>query len=231
MANSASRALAVLVASATASIVATAVPALAHERRVQGDHVFVVGWLDEPAFAGFKNAVQFIASHGNEPLEGAEVEVEVIFGEPDSEERTEAMPLEAAFGTPGEYHAFLIPTRPGTYSFHVTGTLEGSEQIDEMFTSGPDTFNDVQEPTEVQFPVQDPTTGELSEAVTRLQERVERATTELATAHEDLSTAAVQAEDAKDSASLARLLAIIALVVGAAAVVVAVLFRRRPAAP
>lgn len=218
------RALAVLVAGTTASIVATAIPAAAHERREVGDLVFVVGWLDEPAFAGFKNAVQFIASRGTEPLEGAELEVEVIFGDPDSEERTEAMPLEPAFGTPGEYHAFLIPTRPGQYSFHIFGSLEGSEELDEMFTSGPETFNDIQEPTEVQFPVQDPTTGELSEAVTRLQERVETATTELTGANEDLAEAA-------DQASLARLLAIIALVVGAGAVVAAVLLRRRPATP
>jgi hypothetical protein len=231
MVKTITRTLAVLMAGTSASIVATAIPAAAHERRVEGDHVFVVGWLDEPAFAGFKNAVQFIASHGEEPVEGAELEVEVIFGEPDADERTDPMPLEPAFGTPGEYHAFLIPTRPGTYSFHISGSVEPGEEFDEMFTSGPETFNDIQEPTDVQFPVQDPTTGELSEAVTRLQERVESSTTDLAASHEELAAALVQAEDAKDSAGLARLLAIIALVIGAGALVAAMLLRRRPAAP
>ena len=32
---------------------------------------------------------------------------------------------EAGTGTPGEYAALVIPTAPGDYTFHVTGTVEG----------------------------------------------------------------------------------------------------------
>jgi hypothetical protein len=203
--------------------VALVAPALAHEEREVGGHTLVVGWLEEPAFAGFKNAVQFIASHGEgDPVTEANLEVEVIFGEAEAEERTEPMPLEPAFGTPGEYHAFLIPTRPGTYTFHVFGALEG-EELDETFTSGEQTFNDVREPTEVQFPAQDPSTGELAEAVTRLQTRLDSAQEQVTA----LAAARSEAEDAADAASLARLLAIVALVVGVGAVVVALVMRSR----
>lgn len=224
-------AIACLLGTAT-MIVGLALPATAHEEREVGDHTLVVGWLDEPAFAGFKNAVQFIASHGDgDPVTGATLEVEVIFGEADAEERTEPMPLEAAFGTPGEYHAFLIPTRPGTYTFHVLGSLEEGEELDETFTSGEQTFNDVREPTEAQFPAQDPSTGELAEAVSRLQTRLDTAQEQVTGSTEALAAARSDADAASDAASLARLLAIVALVVAAGAGAVALVMRSRTRAP
>jgi hypothetical protein len=213
-------------------VVALVSPALAHEEREFDGHTLVVGWLEEPAFAGFKNAMQFIVSHGDgDPVTGAELEVEIVFGDADADERTEPMPLEPAFGTPGEYHAFLIPTRPGTYTFHVSGTLEGNEQLDETFTSGEQTFDDVHEPADVQFPAQDPSTGELAEAVTRLQTRLASAQEQVTGSTEALATARSEAEDAADAASLARLLAIIALVAAVGAVVVALVMRSRTRAP
>lgn len=217
-----------------APFVATmAVPALAHEEREVGGHQIVVGWLDEPAYAGFKNAVQFIASHGDgDPVNGANLEVEVVFGEAEADERSEPMPLDPAFGTPGEYHAFLIPTRPGTYTFHVFGTLGQGEEFDETFTSGEDTFDDIHEPTDAQFPAQDPTNGELSDAVTRLQTRLESAQGQVAQTQEALAAARSDSQAAEDTAGLARLLAIVALavaVIGAAALVLGQ--RRRRASP
>ena len=47
-----------------------------------------------------------------------------------------------------------------------------------MFTSGPDTFNDIQNPTDAEFPEQDPSRGELAEAVERVTDRVENQTSE-----------------------------------------------------
>jgi hypothetical protein len=147
--------------------------AFAHEVREVGDLTFVVGWSGEPAYAGFGNEVQVIVSEtqGERPVEDGELEAEVIFGEPESDTRT-AVTLDPAFDTPNEYLGYIIPTRPGTYSFHVTGTV-GGQDIDEMFTSGPDTFNDVQNPADAEFPAQDPSRGELAEAVERVTERVE----------------------------------------------------------
>jgi hypothetical protein len=224
-------AIACLVGSATI-VVGLALPARAHEERQVGGHTLVVGWLDEPAFAGFKNAVQLIASHGDgDPVTGATLEVEVIFGEAGADERTEAMLLEPAFGSPGEYHAFLIPTRPGTYTFHVSGALEEGEELDETFTSGEQTFNDVREPTEAQFPAQDPSTGELAEAVTRLQTRLDSAQEQVTGSTEALGAARSDAEAASDAASLARLLAIVALAGAVAAVAVALAMRSRTRAP
>jgi hypothetical protein len=175
----------------------------------------VVGWLEEPAFAGFLNAVQFITTRGGRPVEDARLEVEVVFGDPDGEERTDPMSLEPAFGTPGEYQATLIPTRPGRYTFHVTGTMDGP--VDELFTSGPETFDDIEEVSGVQFPAQDPSAGELGEAVTQLQEQLDEAR---AAGRED-------AASAEDTAGLARILAIGAAVAALAAIVIALVRRPR----
>jgi hypothetical protein len=210
-----------LAAAAAIALALLAAPAAAHEQRHVNGNDVVVGWLEEPAFAGFLNAVQFIATRGGQPVEDARLEVEVVFGDPAGEERTDPMPLEPAFGAPGKYHATLIPTRPGRYTFHVTGTMDGP--VDELFTSGPQTFDDIEEVSGVQFPAQDPSAGELGEAVTQLQEQLDEARaaeTELAAARED-------AASAENAAGLARILAIAAAVAALAAIVIALIRRPR----
>ncbi len=190
----------------------TAGVASAHEQRRVGDHDVVVGWASEPAYAGFGNEVSVRIMHREDPVEDAELDAVVAFGGEDAETTTQPMPLEPAFGDPGHYVAYIIPTRPGTYSFHVTGTVEG-EQFDETFTSGPDTFNDVQNPTDAEFPEQDPTRGEIAEALDRLSGRVEELSAE---------------EPAEDEGSdVALWVAIGAAALALIALVLAV--RRRPA--
>lgn len=189
-------------------------PALAHERVGVGGHTVVVGWLDEPAFAGFKNAVQFIATHNadGDPVTGARLRVEVIFGDRDGEEKMGPMDLGAAFGSAGEYHAFLVPTRPGTYTFHITGSLGEGEPIDRFFTSGEQTFADIEDPAAVQFPANDPTAGQLSEKIDRVDGR-------LASVQEAADSAARSASDAADTA---RLLAIVGIALGGLALLGAI---------
>ena len=71
---------------------------------------------------------------------------------------------DTGLGTPGDYRAWLFPTAPGNYTFHFTGTI-GTQHIDQSFTSGPTTFNTVQDPTASEFPMQTPTMTELSQRV------------------------------------------------------------------
>jgi hypothetical protein len=187
--------------------------ASAHEGRTHGDLEMVVGFGTEPAYAGQPNSVQFMLSHGGEPVVdlGETVDVEVEFGD-------ETMPLElepnfavGAFGEPGDYRAWFIPTRPGQYTFHFSGTIDG-EEVDESFSSGPRTFSDVHDPSEIQFPAQDPTTGELAE---RIDREVPRLTTEI-------DDARAASSDAVDEATGARTLGVIGLVVGGLGLLVAV---------
>jgi hypothetical protein len=174
--------VAFVAASATTVLVFPTGGASAHEERRVEDLTFVVGWSGEPAYAAFGNEVQVIVERNGRPVEDGELEAEVIFGDPEGETRT-TVTLDPAFGTPNEYLGYLIPTRPGTYSFHITGTV-GGHDIDEVFTSGEETFDDVNNPTEAEFPEQDPTRGELAEAVDRLTGRIDELRAEPASTDE-----------------------------------------------
>jgi hypothetical protein len=198
--------------------------ASAHETRSHGDLEMVVGFGTEPAYAGQPNSVQLILNHDGEPVVdlGGTLGVEVEFGD-----ETMALELEpnfavGAFGEPGDYRAWFIPTRAGQYTFHFTGTIEG-EDVDETFTSGPRTFGDVNDPAEIQFPEQDPTTGELAD-------RIDREVPRLTTAIDEVRA---EAADASDDATGARTLGLIGVVVGIVGIVVAVtalaVSRKRPA--
>ncbi len=197
---------------AVAFALAPSAPAFAHEERTVGAYHFVVGWGDEPAYSGLKNSVQFILStKSGKPVTnlGDSLKVEVIFGQ----QRME-LPLEPAFdpaegfGTLGDYRAWIIPTAPGTYTFHFLGSI-GKQKVDERFTSGPTTFDDVADPAEVEFPTKVPTGTELA---ARLDREIPRLN----------GTIAAARSDARDEASTAKTLAIVGNVVGTLGLIVAV---------
>lgn len=190
---------------------------LAHEPRQQGDLEMVVGFGTEPAYAGQPNSVQLILVHGGKPVVdlGDTLAVEVSFGDETMELPIEPFFAVGEFGEPGDYRAWFIPTRPGQYAFHFSGTIDG-EEVDETFTSGPNTFSDVSNPADIQFPVQDPTTGELAE-------RIDREVPRLASAIEDARVEAVAQANLASDVSSARTFGVIGLVVGGIGLIVAVM--------
>jgi hypothetical protein len=202
-----------LVAGATLAVLITN-PASAHEERPVGPVQLTVGWVSEPTFTGFPNGVQlFLNDSAGAPITdlGDSLKVEVSLGE----EKTGPLALEPAFGedfgTPGEYNAHLIPTRPGAYSFHFTGSVRG-QNIDETFSGSEEHgegFSIVEDPKEEAFPAKDPSTAELSQKLDRLEPRLEQAQQQLAASTND-------ADDAKSSASTATILGVVAMVVAVA---------------
>ena len=137
--------------------------ASAHEHRTVGEYNFVIGFLDEPAIQDEVNAVsvritkpapaEATPAPGEDEVAEAPVtgladsiQFEVIF-----EDQKVTLPVEAKWGDPGHYVAYFIPTQPGDYSFHITGEIDG-QQIDEMFTSGPETFSTVESRSDLEFP-------------------------------------------------------------------------------
>jgi hypothetical protein len=196
-------------------------PAFAHEARTVGAYHFLVGFGDEPPYAGLKNSVQLILSDRSGKVTNLTdtLKVEVIFG-------TQKMqfPLEATFdpdsglGTPGDYRAWFIPTAPGTYTFHFFGTI-GKQSVDQSFTSGATTFSDVVDPSRVQFPTKVPSGADLAARLDR----------EIPRLNNVIMAGDVRSESRSDSA---RTIAIIGIAVGAVGLVLGgtalALARRRP---
>ena len=136
--------------------------AAAHEEREVGDHTYIVGFIDEPVFTGQKSGLEFGAFHGEEPLEGLEATLSATVTIGDG---TRDLPLEPRFGEPGWYESVFFPTAAGPYTFRIFGEVEG-EPYDESFTSGPDTFSEVQDVTAGQFPVVLPAAGDTARDAT-----------------------------------------------------------------
>ena len=132
--------------------------ALAHETRDVGEYTLVVGFLDEPVYAGQKSGLDLRISAGETPVEGAEetLEAEVTY-----EDRTRALELTPSFGEPGAYTSVFFPTAAGSYTFRIFGEIDGMP-IDETFSSGPDTFGDVLDTAGGQFPVVYPGAADLA---------------------------------------------------------------------
>lgn len=169
--------------------------ASAHEHREVGDYEITIGFMGEPALVGEPNGLDLRVAkgHGDDgtPVEGLEetLQAEIRYGE-------QSMPLElrGVWNTPGAYTADVIPSAEGAYTFHITGTIEGTE-IDETFTSGPETFSEVAGVDALTFPA--------------------------AGAADAAADSAVQ--DAQDDADSARTLATVAIAIGAAGLALGVI--------
>ena len=92
----------------------------------------------------------------------------------------------------GRYAAPFIPTVPGPYRFRFIGTIDGMA-IDETFTSGPGTFDDVRSAAEAQFPRTVPSAREIAGVASAAQQ---------------------QARDATEASSTALTVAVVGLVFG-----------------
>jgi hypothetical protein len=161
----------------------------AHEHLVAGDYRLTVGWAEEPAFIGFKNAVSVVITDKAETpvVDATALMVEVSFGE-----QRVTLPLEAVRQGPGEFRAWLLPTRAGTYAFRIVGTIRG-QHVDVVSTCSDKTFHCVSDAAAIQFPAKDPSMGDLAERVSRTLPRAERAGEAAASARVFAMLAAVAA--------------------------------------
>ena len=106
----------------------------------------------------------------------------------------------------------FIPSQPGPYTFHFQGTVDG-QKIDESFTSGPKTFDEVVDPVTASFPaVTAPTNDELA---TRLDQEATRT-------DDAVTQAEAAASDAQSAADSAKTIAMVGLLVGTIGVIAAI---------
>ena len=207
---------AVVVAVLGALLLGVTSPALAHEERTVGKFKFTVGWGEEPTYAGILNSVQLIlADSKGKPVTdlGDSLKVTVEFsGQTVSHGLETTFDPDSGEGTPGDYRAFFIPTRPGNYTFHFTGSIRG-QKVDQRFTSSSTTFDPVKDPSEVMFPAKDPSAGDLANRVVGVDTRVGQAKS--------------VADTGKSTAGTALILGIIGVVLGAGGLVTGLTARRK----
>lgn len=150
--------------------VVTALPVAAHVLEHAGPYTLALGWKVEPAYVGEVNAVQVIVTdaHGKPVTDLGPDDLRVVVSANGQQSGTlsfnSGFDPDTGLGTPGDYQAPLIPTSPGPYTFHLTGTVHG-HALDFTATSSDQTFDTVQDPSAIQFPTKLPS---LSEIVTRL---------------------------------------------------------------
>ena len=141
----------------------------AHETReiADGQYQIVIGFMNEPVFAGDKSGLEFwVYQLGGAatPAAGAEASDDEVVGPPVEgleetlqaeviyEDQTMDLPLTAIWDEPGGYYSVFFPSASeGDYSFRIFGTIDGTD-IDETFTSGPETFGPVEDPEPLRFP-------------------------------------------------------------------------------
>jgi hypothetical protein len=190
-----------LAISLSAALLALSASIRAIDKQTVGTMQLTIGWGDESAFAGSRNSIDVaVADSTGAPVADPTntLNVEVSFGD-----RRLRLPLLPVDRRPGMFRTWIVPSRAGSYAFHITGRLKG-EAIDITSACSEKTFQCVTEPGEVQFPEKDPTSAQLAETVTNSQARVQQAI---------------------DDATEARLISFVALAVSGAAVALAVLIR------
>ena len=193
------------VATVLALVTSLSILLVAHDAHVVGPFRLSIGWGEEPAFTGIRNSVVVAiteAAGGGlvRDLGGGSLSVEVSFGN----ERV-VLPLQPVWGHANEFRAWMVPTRAGTYTFRVTGTVK-HHPIDITSRCSESTFDCVADVSEIQFPVKDPSIGQFAERLDRSQPRVEQAV---------------------ESAARARTMAISAIAIAALALTSAIVFGTR----
>ena len=172
------RVLAIMVALAAlmASLGPLAQPVAAHETRNVGPYRLVVGWLEEPSFAGVTNAVSLAVTDTRitpaRPVEGLEKTLTVDVFQGGS--TTPFSPaFRTRFGAPGSYAADIIPTREGSYRFVIKGKIETLD-VNETFESGPGRFDEIRPVTALQYPDKVPSGAQLARTLDDIRSTAEQ---------------------------------------------------------
>jgi hypothetical protein len=143
-------------------IVLGAGTAAAHETQQVGDYWLTAGFTEEPTYVGERNGFLLAVKQGADPetaegVEALELTVEVAY-----QSFTKSITLQEHLEPIGTYEGSFIPTAAGTYTFTVTGDLEGTP-LDVTFQTGPQRIDEVQDARTDQFPAQLPPITEVAD--------------------------------------------------------------------
>ncbi len=203
-----------------------------------GSYTIEVGWKNEPAYVGEQNAVIVVVSDADDKpltdLAGDALSVVVSTADQQSpglslEPGFDAEDVSAGEGPLGQYEAPMLPTAPGGYDFHITGTIHG-QAVDITVTSA-DTQEPVSGTSDIEFPTKLPSLTEITTKLDRIDARVQTLGTG-GVSQADIDDAREAAAQARDDARFALIIGssvgIAGLLAGALAIWLAL--RARPGA-
>jgi hypothetical protein len=143
--------------------------ALGHERRAVGPYTFVVGWINEPSYVNLLNSLDLTVTetNGGKAVEGLEktLKADLTFG---GSSQAQPLTIAARFGLPGKYSGYVMPTKVGDYTFHITGMV-GAMNVDEKFESGPGRFGSIESTDPLQYPQKVLSNADLSARLDSIQ--------------------------------------------------------------
>lgn len=174
--------------------------ASAHVAKNFGPVHIEMGFGTEPGYAGQPNSVYLGIEKNGKPVVDLTdtLKVNVSYGT-----QSVDLPLTPNFvvggdGTPGDYRAWFIPSQAGPYTFHITGTVDGTK-VDWTESSSPSTFDTIQAPADASFPkVSALTSQQLTDLISNQSARLQ-----------------TSIDSANSAAKSARTVAVIGIAVGA----------------
>jgi hypothetical protein len=208
----------------------------AHFPVTAGPYTIEVGWKNEPAYVGQQNAVLVIVTDADDkPVTDLPADALSVVVSTGGQQST-ALPFEPAFnaaegeGPLGEYDAAILPTAPGGYDFHITGTIH--DQKVDLSVKSTDTQEPVSGTSDIEFPTKLPSLTEIVTRLDRIDARIETLSAgggNQAALDAALAAAAQARDDAQFALIIGSSVGFAGLLVGALAVWLALRARQRSA--
>lgn len=195
----------------------------AHISKAIGNYVIEIGWSNEPVYSGLLNAAQITIKKGSgdsaKPIINAlkNLEVSVKYGGV-----TKSLDFLPSQTVEGQYDAAFIPTRAGTYSLVIKGSVEDQAINTEI------SLDDVNDAAVLNFP---PTAGttdntanlnQMGTLVNQLTSDIEEAKSNAETASKSVANVGSSFQQVKDTTDKLYMISMTGIGIGIAGIIIAV---------
>jgi hypothetical protein len=202
-------------------------PAEAHITKVFGNYLVQIGWDNEPVYTGLVNAAQVTIKKGSgdnaKPVINAlkDMQISVKYGGV-----TKPLDFLPSNTVDGQYHAALIPTRVGTYSLVLKGTIE-DQAIDTEIAlddvNGIDTLNFPPSSTGGASTDNSASIGQISTLANQLTSDIEEAKNNADAASKSVSNVVQSFQEVKDTTDKLYMISMTGIGIGIAGIIIAVI--------
>ena len=196
-------------------------PASAHITKVFGNYLVTIGWQNEPTYAGLLNAPIVEVKKGSgdsaKPVINALANMQISIKYGSVTKQLDFVPDNTV---DGQYVSPLIPTRVGTYSLILKGTIE-NQSID---TEIP--LDDVASIDTLNFPQSSSAgssnIGQISTIINQLTSDIEEAKNNANSAAQSVANVGKSFQEVKDTTDRLYLISMTGIGIGVAGIVIAV---------